>query len=42
MKMGDSLSKIVAIVLAVLLMFIIPIKSEFERLDDISRIYVLN
>ncbi len=39
--MGDSLSKIFALVLAVLLLFIYPTKNEFERLDETSRIYVL-
>ncbi|WP_010250303.1 hypothetical protein [Acetivibrio cellulolyticus] len=39
--MGDSLGKIIAIVLAVLLLFIYPTKNEFERLDETSRIYVL-
>lgn len=39
--MGDSLSKIVALILAVLLLFIYPTKNEFERLDETSRIFVL-
>ncbi len=39
--MGDSFSKIVAMVLAVLLLFIYPTKNEFERLDETSRIFVL-
>jgi len=39
--MGDSLSKIVAIILAVFLLFIYPISNMFERQDDISRIFVL-
>ncbi|MCX7772807.1 MAG: hypothetical protein N2376_06820 [Clostridia bacterium] len=40
--MSDSLSKIVAIVLAALLLFIFPMKNEFERLDQTSRIYVFS
>ena len=39
--MGDSLSKIIALFLAVLLLFIYPTKNEFERLDETSRVYVL-
>lgn len=39
--MGDSLGKIVALILAVLLLFIYPTKNEFERLDETSRIFVL-
>jgi hypothetical protein len=40
--MADSFSKIVAIFLAALLLFVVPIKNEFERIDNTSRIYVLN
>jgi hypothetical protein len=40
--MTDSFSKIVAIFLAALLLFVVPIKNEFERIDNTSRIYVLN
>lgn len=39
--MGDSFSKIVALFLAFMLLFIYPIKNELERLDETSRIYVL-
>lgn len=39
--MGDSLSKFVAIIIAVLILFIFPIKHEFERQDDTSRMFVL-
>lgn len=39
--MGDSFSKIVALFLALLLLFIYPTKNEFERLDETSRIFVL-
>lgn len=39
--MGDSLGKIVALILAVLLLFIYPVKNEFERLDETSRLFVL-
>lgn len=39
--MGDSLSKIVAIIIAVFLLFIYPISNMFERQDDITRIFVL-
>ncbi|KAB3525460.1 hypothetical protein [Alkaliphilus serpentinus] len=39
--MGDSLSKIVAIIIGVFLLFIYPISNMFERQDDITRIFVL-
>lgn len=39
--MGDSFSKIIALFLAVLLLFIFPIKNEFERQDQTTRMFVL-
>lgn len=39
--MGDSLSKIVAIIIAVVLLFIYPIMIIAERQDDTTRIFVL-
>lgn len=39
--MGDSLSKIVAIILAVLLLFIFPILNMFENQDNTTQIFVL-
>lgn len=40
--MPNALSKVVAIFIAVFLLFIYPIKNELERQDETSRIYVLN
>lgn len=39
--MGDSLSKIVALFLAVLLLFIFPILNMFENQDDTTQVFVL-
>ena len=40
--MGESLSKIVSIIIAVLLLFIFPVMNMFEKQDDISRNIVFN
>lgn len=40
--MGDILSKIVALILAVFLLFIFPTMNMFENQDNISRILVFN
>jgi hypothetical protein len=40
--MGESLSKMVAIIIAVILLFIFPIMNMFENQDDISRNIVFN
>lgn len=40
--MPNALSKVIAIVIAVFLLFIFPIKNELERQDETSRIFVLN
>lgn len=39
--MPNALSKTIALIIAVMLLFIFPIKSEFERQDEISRMFVL-
>ena len=39
--MADSLSKFIAIVIAAFLLFIFPVKNEFERQDETSRMFVL-
>lgn len=40
--MPNALSKVAAIFIVVVLLFIYPIKNELERQDETSRIYVLN
>lgn len=40
--MGDSLSKIVSLIIAGILIFIVPIVHMFNQQDDISRLYVVN
>jgi|LFRM01.1.fsa_nt_gb hypothetical protein len=40
--MPNALSKVVAFIILVFLLFVYPIKNELERQDEISRIYVLN
>lgn len=40
--MPNALSKIAAIFIVVILLFIYPIKNELERQDETSRIFVLN
>ena len=39
--MGDSISKIIGIIIAALILFVFPIKNELERQDQISRMFVL-
>ncbi|RCX13011.1 hypothetical protein DFR58_11968 [Anaerobacterium chartisolvens] len=40
--MGESLSKIIALFLSVLLLFIFPILNMFENQDDTTKVFVLN
>lgn len=39
--MADSLSKVVALIIAVFILFVFPMKNEFERQDETSRMLVL-
>lgn len=40
--MGESISKLIAMLLACVLLFIVPTIHSFEQQDEVTRIYVLN
>ncbi|HEX2945645.1 MAG TPA: hypothetical protein VHT96_06795 [Clostridia bacterium] len=40
--MPNALSKVFALLIAVVILFVFPIKNELERQDETSRMYVLN
>ena len=40
--MSETLSKIIALVIAVLLLYIFPVENMLTRQDDVTRVFVLN